>query len=350
MSHEQSQVHCQQFRVHRKGDAILPPSSEPEEVVCILTYFDKSIGKYVVLWEDILLAFTGIKHIRDGAYIVTFLRDDDLRKAAYTRAYSLEPLRILANEEAIFDVILKDNAEPRYSSTEVPGNSEHIPFSPSTSHLDSLLQGEETNINLNLTTSTVALEDMSSQVEDISDENERSVITNNIDINSHYEMGLKYDEGRGVPQDYNRAMKNYIVAAEMDSRAQFKIGRLYNFGNGVPKNNSKAMEWYLKAAEQGNASAQNNIGSLYRNGDGVPQDYSIAMEWFLKAAEQGNVNAQYNIGLMYRDGDGVSQDYSKAMEWFLKAAEQGNVKAQYNIGIMYRNGEGVPQDYSKAME
>jgi hypothetical protein len=130
--------------------------------------------------------------------------------------------------------------------------------------------------------------------------------------------------------------------------AQFNLGLMYDKGQGVPQDYAEAAKWYRKAAEQGNAEAQYNLGMMYYAGQGVPQDHAVAAKWYRKAAEQGNASAQFNLGLMYDKRQGVPQNFPEAVKWYRKAAEQGNAEAQYNLGMMYFAGLGVPKDYALA--
>ena len=69
-------------------------------------------------------------------------------------------------------------------------------------------------------------------------------------------LGMLYDFGHGVPQDFTKARGWYEkVAAQGDSGAQFTIGLMYNYGRGVPQNNVKAYMWWSLAAAQGNELA-----------------------------------------------------------------------------------------------
>ena len=79
-------------------------------------------------------------------------------------------------------------------------------------------------------------------------------------------------------------------------QAQYNLGLMYDNGQGVPQDYKQAVKWYTKAAEQGDANAQYSLGYMYANGQGVPQDYKQAVMWFTKAAEQGDADAQYNLG------------------------------------------------------
>jgi hypothetical protein len=127
--------------------------------------------------------------------------------------------------------------------------------------------------------------------------------------------------------------------------AQCALGLLYEVGWGVPDDYEQAAAWYRKAAEQGDASAQFRLGALYEVGWGVPQDFGQAAAWWRKAAEQGLDVAQVQLGALYEGGWGVPQDFGQAAAWYRKAAEQGNAWAQFLLGWLYHNGRGVPQDF-----
>jgi len=136
-----------------------------------------------------------------------------------------------------------------------------------------------------------------------------------------------------------------VRAEQGYAKAQSNLGVMYNKGLGVPQNYKEAVKWYTKAAEQGLALAQFNLGFMYAKGQGVLQDYKKAVKWYTKSAEQGDATAQYNLGVMYDSGQDVIQDYKEAVKWYIKAAEQGFSKAQYMLGHTYHmEGRGVIQD------
>jgi TPR repeat protein len=164
-------------------------------------------------------------------------------------------------------------------------------------------------------------------------------------------LGLLYESGQGVAQDYAKAREWYEkAAAKGDAIAMSNLGGLYADGRGVAQDYAKAREWYEKAADKGNAIAMSNLGLLYESGQGVAQDYAKAGEWYEKAAAKGNAIAMSNLGGLYADGRGVAQDYTKAREWYEKAADKGNAIAMSNLGLLYESGQGVAQDYAKARE
>jgi len=129
-----------------------------------------------------------------------------------------------------------------------------------------------------------------------------------------------YDRG-----DYAAALREWRpLAKQGNANAQYNLGIMYNNGRGVPQDYAEAVKWYRKAAEQGMAEAQVNLGVMYMyyNGHGVPQDLAEAVKWNRMAAEQGDAGAQYNLGVMYDNGQGVPQDYAQAHMWFNFAASR----------------------------
>ena len=115
------------------------------------------------------------------------------------------------------------------------------------------------------------------------------------------------------------------VAEQGDAQAQTYMGLLYERGKGVPQDYAESVKWYRLAAEQGKADAQYYLGNMYRNGNGVPQDEAEAVVWYTKAAEQGKAAAQNSLGELYasRKGD-VKRDYVASYMWFNIAATSGN--------------------------
>ena len=68
------------------------------------------------------------------------------------------------------------------------------------------------------------------------------------------------------------------AAGQGYAKAQFNLGLMYYNGRGVRQDYTKAVQWYRKAAEQGDAKAQSNLGVMYDNGQGVRQDYTQAVQ------------------------------------------------------------------------
>jgi hypothetical protein len=87
-------------------------------------------------------------------------------------------------------------------------------------------------------------------------------------------------------------VKWYRKAAEQgDADALNNLGVMYDNGRGVPQDHAEAVKWYRKAAEQGFVSALNNLGVMYDLGKGVPQDHAEAYIWYSLAAAGGHKKA-----------------------------------------------------------
>ena len=70
--------------------------------------------------------------------------------------------------------------------------------------------------------------------------------------------------------------------------AQYNLGLMYEQGQGVRQDYAQAVQWCRRAAEQGHAGAQFNLGVMYAEGRGVRQDLALAQEWFGKACQNGD--------------------------------------------------------------
>ena len=106
--------------------------------------------------------------------------------------------------------------------------------------------------------------------------------------------------------------------------AQSNLGVMYENGRGVTQNNPEAVKWFRRAAEQGHAMAQNNLGFMYEKGRGVTQNYPEALQWYRRAAEQGHADAQNNLGAMYANGHGVTVNRVLAHALYNLAKSLGN--------------------------
>jgi len=102
--------------------------------------------------------------------------------------------------------------------------------------------------------------------------------------------------------DYEAAFREWLPLAELgDVEAQYNLGVLYDEGAGVEQDFAVAADWYRKAAEQGFIDAQTNLGIMYYFGQGVARDYQEAAKWFRLAADQGDAEASGYLGKIPAD-------------------------------------------------
>ena len=62
------------------------------------------------------------------------------------------------------------------------------------------------------------------------------------------------------------------AAEQGDADAQLLLGVMYNTGSGVAQDYKQAVAWYRKAAEQGYATAQSNLGGECCTGSGAARE------------------------------------------------------------------------------
>src|ERR1051326_4123904 len=85
--------------------------------------------------------------------------------------------------------------------------------------------------------------------------------------------------------DYKTALEIWRpLAEEGNARAQNNLGVMYENGKGVPQNIAEAVKGYSLAAGQGYAGAQNNRGLISAIGRGIQRDPIRAYMWFSLAA------------------------------------------------------------------
>jgi localization factor PodJL len=145
---------------------------------------------------------------------------------------------------------------------------------------------------------------------------------------AEYEVGIRYAEGRGLPQSTAEAARWLERAAHAGfAPAQFRLAGLNEKGDGVKKDVQAARKLYLAAAGRGHAKAMHNLAVLFAEGvDGKP-DYKAAAQWFQKASNYGVTDSQYNLAILYARGIGITANLAESYRWFALAAAAGDNEA-----------------------
>lgn len=147
--------------------------------------------------------------------------------------------------------------------------------------------------------------------------------------------------------DYPKAAKLFLPLAKNGDRiAQSTLGMLYDYGKGVPQDYRKAAKWYLLSIAQGTDGPQvpARLAWMYRFGKGVPQEPKESLKLYRMAEIQGDPSAFSALGDMYYEGEGTTQDFVEAAQWYRLAAEAGETSGQVHLGFMYARGQGVPRN------
>jgi hypothetical protein len=123
----------------------------------------------------------------------------------------------------------------------------------------------------------------------------------------------------------------YLEKAEQgDAGAQFWLGVAYESGRGVKQDFAQAIKWLQKSAKQGNPDADFLLGQMYEDAEGFSRDYVKASEWYRVACEHrpdhgGAGQGCNNLGLLYLDGNGVKRNIIEAYKYFKIAGTAANL-------------------------
>jgi len=69
-------------------------------------------------------------------------------------------------------------------------------------------------------------------------------------LDSYNGLGDCYSYGKGVEQDYAKAVEYYLKSPKYPE-IQFRLGECYYHGQGVAKDPMTAFEWFSKSAQGG---------------------------------------------------------------------------------------------------
>lgn len=199
-------------------------------------------------------------------------------------------------------------------------------------------------------------------------------------------LALCYEEGRGVTQSRDTAIKWYKEAArkgdgtavqrylklkynnqayesvirnrpqllyEADNdnkHSQFLLGEWFSNHKSQSTYREEAFVWFTKAAKNGHNFAMLKLGECYENGTGVYSNFNEAIKCYRNAAERGNKSARQKLAESYLYGKLVNKDVVEALRWYGLAGNGINGADLCNIGYAYEMGDGVQMDKTKAVE
>ncbi|MGH6888838.1 MAG: TetR family transcriptional regulator [Rhizomicrobium sp.] len=124
------------------------------------------------------------------------------------------------------------------------------------------------------------------------------------------------------------------AAARNQPVAEYELGLMYQNGRGVRADETLAFHWFESAALHGNRKAMHSLATCYAEGWGTQADLTQAARWFARAAALGLVNDQFNLGVLYERGMGVPQNLIDAYKWYAIAAAQGDKESQTRIAAL----------------
>ncbi len=156
------------------------------------------------------------------------------------------------------------------------------------------------------------------------------------DADGKYNLGLRYLMGKGVPQDYDKALHWNLEAAVMGHGSATKIRSCLKTGKstvnlGPPP---KSFEDFPTDSPE----LKRDAGFFYWQRSCDPADNAKALTLLAEAAGAGLPKAQYLLGIAYRQGRGMPLDFGKSAIWFSRAGAKGHKAAQRDYCRLQKSG------------
>ena len=150
---------------------------------------------------------------------------------------------------------------------------------------------------------------------------------------AQHDLAALYVAGTGgVQRDYGRAVFWFTKSAEKGmANAHYNLGVMYQQGLGVPQDAAAALGWYERAAQLGHPEAMYNLGIANIEGIGADRNISRGVAFFKQAANAGVAQAAYNLGVLYESNFIGPADLTKAAEWYQTAANEGHAEAKKSL-------------------
>jgi uncharacterized protein len=135
-----------------------------------------------------------------------------------------------------------------------------------------------------------------------------------------------------------------------------EVGIRYEDGEGIPVNLKQAAAYYRLACDGGSAAGCRDLGLLLEDGRGVRKDLAAARELYQRACSgvgperdrDREPEGCNDLGLLYDEGKGVAEDDVQAAAFFRLACAGESVTGCFNLALMYEAGLGITQDLHEA--
>jgi localization factor PodJL len=154
------------------------------------------------------------------------------------------------------------------------------------------------------------------------------------DPNAELLIGQQYLDGRGTTNDAAAFAWLSRAAARNQPIAQYELGVMYENGRGLHADPAEAFRWFESAALKGNRRSMHSLATAYTEGRGTAKNMFEAARWYGRAAQLGSVNDQFNLGVLFERGMGVTQSLPDAYKWYAIAAAQGDKESQSRIAAI----------------
>ena len=146
-------------------------------------------------------------------------------------------------------------------------------------------------------------------------------------------ISVCFERGIVLKQDEQAAFDYCIAAARLKNpAATHNMGCNYFSGKFVEKDTNKALAQFITAANLGYVMPGHCVGFIYDNGANEIQKHGDeahkAYEW---AYRNGYVRSANNLGVFHINGRHTTPNIVAAEEWFRKAIQGGDSAARKNM-------------------
>lgn len=122
-------------------------------------------------------------------------------------------------------------------------------------------------------------------------------------------------------ENFPAALKELKPLAEKgDAKALYMLGIMYENGQGVKQDYEQALSLFNKSSEQGYDQAMLHLAEMYKSGRGTQVDLVQAHKWFNLAGSRGNEFARHSMETVEArlTPQQVEQAKTQAKEWLAK--------------------------------
>lgn len=143
-------------------------------------------------------------------------------------------------------------------------------------------------------------------------------------------LGRMYENGRGLPQDYDTAFRLYTQAAgEGDDEGALKLGSCYLAGHGTAADMDKAYKCFFQSCILQNPKGYLAIGDMIMNGQSIDIDPFTAFGCYNQALELLEGKTPFpeypetclRIGQCLYHGNGIAKNLNDARFYLSEAVE-----------------------------
>jgi TPR repeat protein len=121
-----------------------------------------------------------------------------------------------------------------------------------------------------------------------------------------------------------------MAASQSHPSALYNLGRCFEYGKGVRQDFDRAVTYYRLGAELGDSAAQNSFGIFLERGIGIQPNLALAAQYYKLAAAQGHPDGANNLGFCLEHGRGVEPNIEAAADCSRFAANHGHSEAKIN--------------------